>query len=107
MELLCIDEPATERPEILPRDIENIDASGLKIFPFYFRPGLFCSTRPQPSEVQTISHPGEESFSNPSRNRGILQILVMARGNQRDKAREANQKKMAEQVSEPRGAPLR
>jgi len=37
------------------------------------------------------------SFSNPSKNRGILQILVMARGNQRDKAREANQKKMAEQ----------
>lgn len=27
----------------------------------------------------------------------------MARGNQRDKAREANQKKMADQVGEPRG----
>jgi hypothetical protein len=49
-------------------------------------------------KVQTWSHAGKESPRNPSQNRGLLQILAMARGNQRDKAREANQKKMADQV---------
>lgn len=50
----------------------------------------------------TCSHAGKVFSHKPPTNRGHLQIFAMARGNQRDKAREANQKKMAEQVSRPR-----
>jgi hypothetical protein len=68
----------------------------------YFWRGIFYPQH-RPTKSLTGSHAGKGFFSNHSRNRGHLQIFAMARGNQRDKAREANQKKMAEQVSDPTG----
>ncbi|KAL2073810.1 hypothetical protein VTL71DRAFT_11136 [Oculimacula yallundae] len=44
------------------------------------------------------SHAGKKNSQEPSRtHRGHLKSFEMARGNQRDKAREANQKKLADQ----------
>ena len=43
-------------------------------------------------------------FDESPTNRGHFAVIAMARGNQRDKAREATQKKMADQVSRPTGA---
>jgi hypothetical protein len=62
--------------------------------------------KPSASPTNFKSHAGKPKLHLQSKNRGHLEAQIkMARGNQRDKAREANQKKMAGQVRRASGSP--